>query len=510
MYISPNSKVNICAGVSFDNTYVNTTKFADLSSQLVYFNSKTVKSLVKLSYVVRDGEMVTNKIRVSGTADSYYNANYLFFQNSSFGNKWFFAFITGIKYINNDTTELTYEIDVIQTWQFDWNVLQCFVEREHTLTDNIGDNLVQDNLEIGDYVYDDLGLSSLFSAYQIVMACTFDKDLNPAQGGWYGGVYSGLCYNVFANDTQANDFISRATADNKADGIISIFMLPIAFCYGKDTVDPSLYFIERDKNYSNIDGYVPKNKKLFTYPYNMLYVTNNEGVCANYPFEYFLANKCTFRMSGAMCCTPEVMIYPLQYKGVENNYNESLTMGNFPQCAFTIDTFKAFVAQNTFSVAKDVITGVVQTGAGIALASATGGVLGVDQAISGGMNIASTLASVADKSTLPPQAKGGHNSIINMAKGIKGFQFFYAHIRAEFAKIIDGYWSKFGYPIKRVKVPSIGNRPVWNYIKTSDACITGNIPANDLQKIRNIFNNGVTFWKNPNNVGRYDLDNSPT
>lgn len=506
MYIAPNTTIRLLNNVPLDNTYRNTIYFVNEADQTAYFQSKAKYSFANQSYQ----RVNKGKLRIAKKADDLYDCNYLMFQNTSYGNKWFYAFIVSVEYVNNETSEITFEIDVMQSWHFDYTVNMSFIEREMSVTDEIGDNLVPENLELGEYVYNDLGLTSLFSLYQIVVAATFDNNFDDASGGIYGGVFSGLKYNVFSSWQSAADFIEEATSNNKADGIVSIFMLPVAFCYDYEKTMPEIFNIERDKNINDIDGYIPKNKKLFTYPYNMLYVTNNEGSAANYAFEYFSTEKCLFNISGAMCCTPECMIVPLNYKGVEKNYNEKLIIGNFPQCAYTVDTFKAWVAQNQNQLAIGAINAIGQTVAGGATMLATGGVLGAGQALSGIQQIGSMLASASDKSTLPPQARGGGGSIINMANEIKGFQFYYAHIRKEFAQIIDNYFNVYGYATHRVKFPNIAVRPHWNYVKTVNVSITGSIPADDLAKIRNIYDNGITFWKNGNEVGRYDLDNSPT
>ena len=36
-----------------------------------------------------------------------------------------------------------------------------------------------------------------------------------------------------------------------------------------------------------LDGYAPRNNKLLSYPYNFLYVTNNQGNSAIYRWEFF-------------------------------------------------------------------------------------------------------------------------------------------------------------------------------------------------------------------------------
>lgn len=502
--VAPNTTIRLLKNVPFTKSYKYTTKFGSKTAQTDYFIRKTKYTVTEYTYQRQE-----EKIRVGILADDLLDCNYLMYRNTSFGNKWFYAFITNVEYVNNEMSNISFELDVMQTWQFDYTVKESFVEREHILVDTIGANRVKENLEIGDYKYIDYGLPAVFGLNQIVMACTFDKDLNPATGGMYGGVYSGLKYNVFSSYASANSFINTVTEANKIDGIISIFMLPIAFCVNLEADKPTVYKIERDKQYKQIDGYTPKNKKLFTAPYNLLYVTNNEGLSANYVFEDFWGDKCTFEITGAMSCTPEIMITPTFYKGVDKNYNERLTISNFPQCAFTVDTFKAYVAQNSMRTVMNLGMGVVQTVAGGVAMAGTGGLMGGESAVGGVTGIASTLAQLYDISTMPPQAKGSQSSIINTANEIKGFHMYAVQIRQEFAKIIDEFFNLYGYATHRIKTPNINTRPHWNYVKCIDVNIVGSVPANDMEIIRNVYNNGVTFWRNPDNIGNYSLDNTP-
>lgn len=52
------------------------------------------------------------------------------YQNENYSNKWFYAFIDGMKYINDSMTEISISTDVWQTWQFDLEFMESFVERE--------------------------------------------------------------------------------------------------------------------------------------------------------------------------------------------------------------------------------------------------------------------------------------------------------------------------------------------------------------------------------------------
>lgn len=503
MQIAPNTIIRLLKNVPLDNSYTNTINFNDVGAQSSYFSGLSKHTLSNYTYQRK--EMV---LKVNVKADDCLDCNYLMYQNTSFGNKWFYAFIVNTEYISNETTAITFEIDVMQTWYFDYTLLPSFVEREHSVTDNVGDNLVPENLELGEYRYTDLGLTGLFQMPQIVVASTFDKNFNPAVGGMYGGVYSGLCYNVFSSYTTCNDFLIQATDKNLSDGIVSIFMLPIAFCSDFQETMPLAFNVARDKKVDSIGGYIPKNKKLLTYPYNLLYVTNNEGMCANYRYEFFTSSQCNFDVSGVMCCTPEVMMTPKNYKGVPLNYNEKLTIGSFPQCAYSIDSYRAFIAQNSMSLPMDIAMGAIQTAAGVGAMSLSGGVIGGGQVVGGLSNISSKLTQVYEASTQPPQAKGNTSSFINMANEIKGFQFYHVQISREFALIIDDYFNMFGYATNRVKKPNTNSRPHWNYVKTINCNLKGSVPANDIAKIKSVYDRGVTFWKNGLNLGNYNLINN--
>ena len=81
-------------------------------------------------------------------------------------------------------------------------------------------------------------------------------------------------------------------------------------------------------------------------------------------------------------------------------------------------------------------------------------------------------------------------------------------IRPEYARIIDDFWNMYGYKVNIVKTPSITGRQYWNYVKTADCNVEGDIPQEDLQIIRKMFNNGCTLWHNANNIFNYNLSNN--
>ena len=91
---------------------------------------------------------------------------------------------------------------------------------------------------------------------------------------------------------------------------------------------------------------------------------------------------------------------------------------------------------------------------------------------------------------------------------INDFWVGFKTIKAEYARVIDDYFSMYGYKINRVKIPNVTGRPNWNYVQTSDLNAIGAIPVPDMAKLKQMFNAGVTFWHSGANVGNYTLGNA--
>ena len=81
-------------------------------------------------------------------------------------------------------------------------------------------------------------------------------------------------------------------------------------------------------------------------------------------------------------------------------------------------------------------------------------------------------------------------------------------IKEEYARIIDSFFSTYGYKVSIMKIPNITGRLNWNYIKTIDCNIHGYIPQKDCIEIKNMFNAGVTFWHNPSTFLDYSQSNT--
>lgn len=572
--IVPNSEVYILKNVPLEPSFDHTIWFDNPEQQATAFTTYALAFYFdKVSYQRYPRPYIT----LDKTADDLFNCNYMMFRNTAYGTKWFYAFITQIEYISNTTSRIYYTIDPMQTYLFDVNVGECWVEREHAMTDAIGDNLNPESFELGEYVYDADYLPSIFlkTNYVICILATWKavyednkwviKDASTGGvGGVDSGIYTGLTKNLFTYDPRnhtacvndANAVIEAATKANKADGIVSITMYPKFFINWSNAGDLATgllpYTIDSIPAFTGtFDGYKPKNNKLYTAPFCGVYVDNLQGNAANYAYEYFENREPTFNIVGAVNGNLECASIPLNYKGLTSNFQETLIMGGFPQCAWNVDTFKAWIAQNKYAIAAGVATTAIDTVKQVALAATgvgmAGEVAGMSAAMTGAgsaqtiqavgqyanayqnaQNVSynaqgdilnktiNLVAQVKTASTQPNHARGQQSSSVYCALGVQGFHYMPYRIQGQFAKIIDDFFSMYGYKTNRLKVPNRNGRKAWNYVKTCGCTLTGSAPADVTASLVQIYDKGITFWRcinlsagNPfTRVGNYSLDNS--
>lgn len=608
-YIEPNSIVKIYTtdvngdSVPFDVNMENTVLFVNQEQQYNYLETFRPVTLNKNSYTRMNRGVIKvgfeNDIESTYFKDriiaAVYNANYLAFKNTSFENKWFYAFIDSTEYLNNNTVTIAYHIDVIQTYMFDWKFNQCLIEREHTVSDLVGEHTLPEGLETGPYrsymaecyMEDPLsptGLSYMYNRFEylrtVVLASSVDITnasfpkaygvIIPNFSGQGGGgeYYSGIRYYSFpiTDDyvyiNELNRGLDELAGSADADAIVGIFMMPREFVpTNADEFEhgcqPKMMRVMRK---ATIDTYTPRNNKLFCYPYNMVYITNNTGNTAEYKVENFLDPQLQsydkFMIWGNCSMTPGMFCAPMNYNGIINlpNLDDEIEVTGFPMCSYTIDSFKAWLAQNAgMVVATGASLGVGwATAIGKAYATSATGLINADvmdaytppmpignvlpaayvgqhslyspkemanlnSYLSGQSQnftglIGGTLAalgSLFDHSRKPPQVHGNNNASLAYQSGQLTFNWYYKQIRTEYAAIIDKFFDMYGYKTNRVGTPVLNARPSYSYIKTVGCSIDGMIPGDMKKIIENIFDKGVRFWQPHATFGNYDPDVNP-
>lgn len=576
MYIAPNSTVYLLSGIPCDKSYIHTLYFENKNAQYSYFYGKRVKTFTNVSYQRHS----KNSIRLECLADDIYNVNYLMFQNTAYGNKWFYAFVNNVEYINNVTTEITYTIDVIQTWYFDYTLGNCFVEREHTLTDVVGENTVPEPVDGGemyiqsytDFMYPRTTSQPLFSLVvyyipaqgQYIESMGSDYTFNVGtnenlRGTIYNGIYTGAisyAYPMFlgADATTTLRWINALfkTLDSINATIISVQQVPFAAWSDEQTgASPALKSINQPltfsvgsgtSEYPRTDIYTPKNKKCYTYPYSYMIVSNNKGEEHILLWEQSSSKSADGRqqirlqISSTVAPTCEISVRPMNYMGKEVNYDEGVLLNDFPMPSWSENTFDRWWAVNKYQFMYNTVTDAITTiakgasfvmtgGAAGAVGAAGGavasGVVGETALLNSAVGVSKPLTDnfveYATRRRTPNKGRGNISSSgLPVIEGRIGFSMYSMGSKPEYIKIVDEYFSMYGYKICRLKIPNVKAvakselRPQWNYIKTA-TCIIDNLnaPTEIDEQLQSIYNSGITFWMNPNNVGKYNLDNSP-
>ena len=187
-----------------------------------------------------------------------------------------------------------------------------------------------------------------------------------------------------------------------------------------------------------------------------------------------------------------------------------MTCAGFPQCAFVIDSYRAWVAQKStdynLSQAQNLVRAI---GAGSMVIASEGASVGswtslVNTALESGRE---TNAALIEQSA-GSKSRGTTGAAADVASKAKAIYYKTMCITSQFARMIDDFFDRFGYTCGRIKIPNRNVRPHWTYTKTVDVAIRGNVPVDDMRKIKSIYNNGITFWRYGSEVGNYSLNNS--
>lgn len=146
---------------------------------------------------------------------------------------------------------------------------------------------------------------------------------------------------------------------------------------------------------------------------------------------------------------------------------------------------------------------------GQAGAMATAGYLG-GQATSISSSIGGLIGKFYQASLLPNIASGQATGDVAFANNKNVFTFRKMRAKTEYLKVIDDYFTRFGYKINRVKTPNITGRTYWNYVEigSSEDIGYGDVPSKYMEEINNACRKGVTIWHNHENVGNYSLNNT--
>lgn len=555
MAITPDTDIRILkVPLSIDNK--NQLTFENLQAQETYFKSLPYIEMNNCTYLRKD-----SVIRFYGHIDDLIEYNYVMYKNNNYSDKYFYAFITGMHYENNNMTSIFIATDVFQTWQFDFTFKESFIEREmlSTSDDVPGANLVPEGLETGEFTIDAVAQFDELEPYNVIAYLGTKLPTTPGgldtlipEGSFIvNGIVSSVAFLLCDNKSYAI-LMNALQEANYSDQILTAFSVPKFavqdFLTGENLIVSPAYkvhglfngntflqsIITKTLNArpSSLNGYSPVNKKLLTYPYLYLGFNPTNGSSKIFRYEDFSNGTPSFDMISEVNPNPTVIFIPKNYRGVQNNLTDKVSLNGYPTLSTRTDYFNTWLAQNSSILAVQMqqeqfnyeigqIRGGINT-AGSVIGNLVTGNIGsaISGAVNGGLDlyansqnhefyIQNQLAQVEKQQMLPDKANLGSSNATLVGYGYIDNDIFARYsIKAQFAKRIDKFFSMYGYLTNEVKLPNLNNRSNWNYVKTIGANIVASIPQEDLQALKNLFDNGITLWHNASTFLDYSQSNT--
>lgn len=230
--------IKLIKSFKYDNSYDYIKLFATKTEQENYFNSLS-------SIIISDNEYIKDHTTFNVKYDYDYlvneGINYLIFNN---GYKDIYAFITRKEYVREEVTRLHYEIDVIQTYMFDFELENSFIERKVCTISEITD--FDEGLDIGEHI-----VSSNTVA--------FNKD------SVYFGMFNGIKEQelVFNNSGNVIDVVNLPFYTSKPLTLIDNIQYPLYFMPLQETYPVATRTLIDNTSNSIVDS----ARKLLGLPY---------------------------------------------------------------------------------------------------------------------------------------------------------------------------------------------------------------------------------------------------
>lgn len=266
----------------------------------------------------------------------------------------------------------------------------------------------------------------------------------------------------------------------------------ITGCSSSDNIPESSDFnvgVLRNYNYES---------KLLTHPYKFNLLTNWRSEPLVVKNEYLLSlDSIVVKMCLGLFHEPKTKYWIENYNGDDGHFYTTIdtTVNDLP---LSTDAYQNYMLANK----NQYVTGLGINNASIAgqllfaKVSGSGDITGaVDTMINTMGKVLKENAKRQDLKNIPDSIrKAGNNVSFDIAADNLSVKFVRYQIKEEFKQRIGDFFAMYGYRVGKLKIPNTNTRYYYNYVKTIGASISGNIDNRDMDKIKEIFNNGITIW----------------
>lgn len=396
--IQPDSQIWFLSGTGIEN-YENQIDFRNTGVRRQFMQEHLLFTVNNYRYVRKNQTILINK-----NVEQCYNIDYCYYKNRNFGDREIFCFVTDVNYVNDETTEISIEVDAWTTFQFDIKFKKCFIMNQHEQEfannnyDNhggalVGNNLYPENLEFGGNYVNVHTESYHWKEYYYLVCSAVElngnfgtknaPNIDSSTGGFYENMPSALKFYLFKEDSQFTGFTYQiSNYPWIAQNIQYITVIPKEFLPDTAMTKVTMTFpsgqivnfykvndryVSPDSVVLSVDSVIEKfglkqqHFKLYQYPYSYIELTGYNG-------QQFIIkpellndkNKLELKCISYIGTAPRFCIYPNFYANSNDNgfqlsdktyaqgdfINSGIIFGNFPQIPVLVDNSILYQAQN--------------------------------------------------------------------------------------------------------------------------------------------------------------------
>lgn len=502
----------------------------------------------QINIIRRDSDLI-----LKGVNEDLTQCNYLMYQNSDISNKWYFAFIDNVQYNSLNSVIISHTIDVWQTYQFDITYYKNLILRSHVAksADTVGRWLAPEPINVAPEferkhnVFNNL---SWVPQYVLHSTSVFNNSTKKYEykGNGTGATLSAE-YGIFVDDdddvqtvvknygklsaaealkSNDDDKYSNWIADlltgqtiDKAVKLISTTSISQLQDHRNELI--GLYAIpawvhDGTNKYAtnNIKkkevtvklptttlacGYAPRNKKMLSSLCKAYLFYNENGFKLPLKPELFTSGSPSFTVKSTELSTNGFILQIGSYADYTAKTNK---------ISYRCENRLGYDANTGLDKVLNTLTsavGVVNAVGSVASQAFAGNVGGAVQGAVGAVQQSINMIDALGQRGVSTGASGDIMSITeNRAMPV------FADVSPTEAqcRYIDDYLDVYGYAINEIgKISTyMKNRSNWNYIQVANCNIKVSAPNDDVNKLKQMFESGVTIWHK--NFGDYDQANN--
>lgn len=528
-----------------DNT--NQIYFDNATHQNQYFTSRVYKTSNNLTYQ-RDYQVYALQAEYDNTITS---CNYLRYRNNNYGNKWFYAFITSIRYVNPNTVYIDFILDAYQTFMFDITWKDCFIERSHVRDDTLGAHTLDEGIHVGNRYSKEVNVSwpgtdvfagnvnvvpIIFLAAAYVFPSSGDptEQIIPSNVQGTPTTLAVWFPNFDVTGTaplfQMQQFLKLLQNSSKSNAIVASVAIPEHIARGTWNMmkgiegaitevqeDPKLIesgaylqisiqqfvdSVNATLTLTPLMSYTPRNKKLYCYPFTYFVLSSNQGENVTIKTEWLPETQPPvgdpdreLKLSLSANISPDSSYFCKVTNANSTSRTLTCTMAQLPQVATASSTYANWLAGHMASITSGILANGLQifggTAATVSGAGASAGIGGITSGVNG---IIGTIGNLIDAEKMPASLNSSGGSTGNAAINNRRFSLYQQVLNPDMYASIDQFFDMYGYKVNMNGTPDFYCRAYWQYFKIPIVNITGNVPAEYMNQIKSTFQNGVTLW----------------